>query len=102
MFSLEHVGMSIVRRTAGINLEKCNHIKKHMRKLYISGTISTYPFQIMNTQKSFYSKLYERQQTNQNSVEAKHFLENPSVLKLPEELRASCEGNITIDECTKF
>ena len=36
-----------------LNLEKCNHIKKHLRKLYISGTISTDPFQIMDAQKSF-------------------------------------------------
>lgn len=56
----------------------------------------------MNAQKSFYSKLYERQQTNQNSDEAKRSLENPSISKLPEELRASCEGNITIDECEKI
>ena len=26
-----------------LNLEKCNHIKKHIRKLYISGVISTNP-----------------------------------------------------------
>ena len=66
------------------------------------GTISTDPFQIMNAQKSFYSKLYERQQINQNSAEAKRFLENPSISKLPKDLRASCEGNITIDECEKI
>ena len=53
-----------------LNLEKVNHIKKHIRKLYISGTISTDPFQIMDAQKPFYSKLYQRQQTNQNSAEA--------------------------------
>ena len=64
-----------------LNLEKSNHIKKHIRKLYISGTISTDPFQIMNAQKSFY-KLYQRQQTNQNSAEAKRFLDNPSIAKL--------------------
>ena len=56
----------------------------------------------MNAKRSFYSKLYERQQTNQNSVEAKRFQENPGISKLPEELRASCEGNIITDECEKI
>ena len=97
--------MSMVRRTACkhfLNLEKRNHIKKHIRKLYISRTISTDPFQIMNALKSFYSKLYGRQQVNQNSAEAKRFLENLSGSKLSEDLRANCEGNITIDECEKI
>ena len=67
-----------------LNLEKCNHIKKHIRKLYISATISTDPFQIKDVQKSFYSKLYQRQQTNPNSAEAKRFLDNPSIAKLSE------------------
>ena len=82
-----------------LNLEKRNHIKKHIRKLYISGTISRDPFQIMDTQKLFCSKLYQRQQTNQNSAEAKRFLDNPSIAKLFEEQRTSCEGKITIEEC---
>ena len=84
-----------------LSLEKSNHIKKHIRKLYISGTISTDPFQIMDVQKSFYSKIYQRQQTNQNSAEAKRFLDNPSIAKLSEEQRTSCEGKITIEECEK-
>ena len=82
-----------------LNLEKSNHIKKHIRKLYISGTISTDPFQIMDAQKLFYSKLYQRQQTNHNSAEAKRFLDNPSISKLSEEQWTSCEGKITIEEC---
>ena len=76
-------------------------LKKNIRKLYISGIISTDPFQIMDAQKSFYSKLYERQQINQNSAEAKRFLGNPSIGKLSEEQRTSCEGKFTIKECEK-
>ena len=53
----------------------------------------------MDTRKLFYSKFSERQQTNQNSAEAKHFLDNPSIAKLYEEQRTSCEGKITIKEC---
>ena len=85
-----------------LNLEKPNSIKKHIRKLYIRRTISTDPFQIMNTQKSFYSKLYERQQMNHNADEVKRFQENPNISKLPEELRTSCQGKITFDECEKI
>jgi len=56
-----------------LNLEKRNNIKKHIRKLYISGAISTDPFQIMNAEKSFYRKLYERQQTHQDNDTATRF-----------------------------
>ena len=56
----------------------------------------------MNAQKSFYSKLYERQQTHQDNDTARHFFENPSISKLSEELRTICEGKITIDECEKI
>lgn len=31
-----------------LNLEKCNYIKKYIRKLYISGVIFIYLFLIMN------------------------------------------------------
>ena len=34
-----------------LNLEKRNHIKKHIRKLHISGVISTDPLSIINSQK---------------------------------------------------
>ena len=34
---------------------------------------------INESEKSFYSKLYQRQQTNQNSAKAKRFLDNPSI-----------------------
>ena len=85
-----------------LNLEKRNSIKKHIRKLCISGTISIDPFQITNAQKSFYSKLYKRQQMHHNTDEVKRFLENPNISKLPEELRTSCEGKITFDECEKI
>ena len=41
-----------------LNLEKRNHIKKHIRKLYISGVISTGPLSIMNAQKQFYNAFW--------------------------------------------
>ena len=77
-----------------LNLEKRNNIKKSIRKLYISGTISTDPFEIMDAKKLFYSNLYKRQRTNQNSEEADLFLKNPNISRLSEELSKSCEGKI--------
>ena len=40
-----------------LNLEKRNHIKKHIRKLHISGVIKTDPFCILKEQERFYKDL---------------------------------------------
>ena len=56
-----------------LNLEKRNNIKKHIRKLYISGSISTNPFEIMDAQKRFYSKLYRRKPVDLNNEETNIF-----------------------------
>ena len=78
-----------------LNLEKRNNIKKHIRKLFVSGAISTDPFEILSTERRFYEKLYSKQNTNVNSEEANSFLNNPNLLRLSEELSESCEGEIT-------
>ena len=41
------------------NLEKRNHIKKHIRKLRLSGVITTDPFEILDAGKTFYENLYK-------------------------------------------
>ena len=41
------------------NLEKRNHIKKHIRKLHMSGLITTDPFEILDAGKTFYENLYK-------------------------------------------
>ena len=82
-----------------LNLEKRNNIKKHIRKLYISGSISTNPLEIMDAQKLFYSKLYSRKPVDLNNEETKAFLENLNIHRLSDELSASCEGKITLQEC---
>ena len=61
-----------------LNLENRNNIKKHIRKLFVSGAISTDPFEILNTERRFYEKLYSKQNTNVNSEEANFFLNNPN------------------------
>ena len=42
-----------------LNLEKRNHVKKHIKKLVISGAITTDPYQILSEQKNFYYNLYK-------------------------------------------
>ena len=61
----------------------------------MSGAISTDPFEILNTERWFYEKLYSKHNTNVNSEEANSFLNNPNLLRLSEELSESCEGEIT-------
>ena len=83
-----------------LNLGKRNNIKKHVRKLYLSGSFSTDPFEILNAEKFFYSKLYSRQRVNLNSEQAKSSLENPNILKLSDELSSRCEGKITFQQAS--
>ena len=37
-----------------LNLEKRNHVRKHIRKLRLSGVISTDPFEILDAERTFY------------------------------------------------
>ena len=42
-----------------LNLEKRNHIKKHVRKLRLSGVITSDPFEILHAEKESYESLYK-------------------------------------------
>ena len=68
-----------------LNLEKRNYVKKHIRKLYVSGSISADPFEILNAEKLFYRKLYAKQREHRISDE-NSFLTNPNILRLSDEL----------------
>ena len=80
-----------------LNLEKRNHVKKHIRKLLISGAITTDPYRILSEQKDFYYNLYKSKATDTDSITS--FLNNLNVPQLSEEQKQSYEGQITIDEC---
>ena len=82
-----------------LNLEKRNHVKKHMRKLRISGLITTDPFNILSEQKRFYQELYTSQNDTDNSQSTVSFLSNLDIPLLTEEQKLSCEGIISPDEC---
>ena len=71
-----------------------------MRKLKISGSIKTDPFNILSEQKLFYQDLYTSKNIKVDSTQtAKSFLSNLDIPRLTEEQKLSCEGKITPEEC---
>ena len=74
--------------------------KKHIRKLVISGAITTDPYQILSEQKNFYYNLYKTKAEDTDSI--KSFLNNLNIPQLSEEQKLSCEGQITIEECKRM
>ena len=83
-----------------LNLEKRNHIKKHMRKLTINELVTTDSLTILSKQKRFYENLYTsgRNETD-NRYAAKSFSNNLNILKLSDDEKLSCEGKILLNEC---
>ena len=57
-----------------LNLDKRNHVKKHIRKLVISGAITTDPYQILPEQKKFHYNLYNTKAVDKDAVQS--FLKN--------------------------
>ena len=56
-----------------LNLEKRNNVKKHIRKLLVSGAITIDPFKILDEQKRFYHNLYKSQLTGIDSNNGEFF-----------------------------
>ena len=82
-----------------LNLEKRNHVKKHMRKLHNNNSLTTDPTVILAEQKRFYQDLYTSTNKclNNNAIET--FLMNLNIPKLTDEQRDLCEGKIYREEC---
>ena len=83
-----------------LNLEKRNHVKKHIRNLSISGVITTDPYRILSEQKKFYQNLYQTKATDSDCV--KSFPNDLNIPQLSEEQKQSCEGGITAEECSEI
>ena len=81
-----------------LNLEKRNNVRKHIRKLCVSGVITTDPYQILEEQKRFYNSLYESQSNDINDKISETFLSNLKMPTLSEEQKQSCEGEISFEE----
>ena len=62
-----------------LNLEKRNHIRKHIRKLNLSGVITTDPFEILEAEKSYYKNLYSSKQLTTECQESSQFFDNPNI-----------------------
>ena len=79
LYVQELAGMSHGERSTKyfLNLEKRNHVKKHIRKLVISGAITTDPYQILSEQKNFYYNLYKTKAKDTDSI--KSFLNNLNI-----------------------
>ena len=86
-----------------LNLEKRNHVKKHIRKLWVSGAIKTDLSCILKELERFYSDLYKSKNHDPDIAEKiSSFLNNLDIPKLSEEQKISCEGKITPDECFRL
>ena len=81
-----------------MNLEKRNNVRKHIRKLCVSGVITTDPYQILGEQRRFYNSLYESQYNDTNDKLSETFLSNLKMLTLSEGQKQSCEGEISLEE----
>jgi len=86
-----------------LNLEKRNHVKKHIRKLHISGVTKTDPSCILKEVEQFYCDLYK---TNNNPTDIEFkmdfFLNDLNIPTLTEEQKKSCEGKISSEECFRI
>ena len=60
-----------------LNLEKRNHVKKHIRKLHVNGVIKTDPLCILNEVEEFYCDLYKSNNNRPDiEIEIDSFLSN--------------------------
>ena len=83
------------------NLEKRNHIKKHIRKLHLSGVITTNPYEILNAEREYYENLYK---SRRDVLEQNAFSFNYDDLSIPTlsvDQRELGEGLISLEECTE-
>ena len=86
-----------------LNLEKRNHIKKHIRKLQISGVIKTDPFCILKEQERFYKNLYKSCTTDPDiALKISSFLNDLHIPTLSEDQKKFCEGKISVEECFRL
>ena len=84
-----------------LNLEKRNHIRKHIRKLNLSGVIMSNPFEILEGVKTFYKNLYTSKRVDLSGEDSRGFFENENIPKLSEEFKEICEGRVRIEEITE-
>ena len=83
-----------------LNLEKRNHVKKHIRKLTVNNSLTTDPCTFLSEQERFYKDLYKsRSKDAEKDSVIDDFLSKLGIPKLSESQKQQCEGKITIQEC---
>ena len=84
-----------------LNLEKSNKKKSCVRKILTNDdTLTTNPTTILNELELFYSNLYKDSNCHSSESNLSSFLDDwIEVPMLSEELRSTCEGKITYNEC---
>ena len=82
-----------------LNLEKRNHRKKHITSLIKDdGSVQCDPKGILVEEERFYREIYLSKNTNPESDDFKNFFH---LKKLDNEEARSCEGLLTIKECSE-
>ena len=83
------------------NLEKRNHIRKHIRKLRLSGVITTDPYEILNAEKKYYENLYKKRLDVSDQNASTFCYDDLPIPTLSPEKQAIGEGPISLEECTE-
>ena len=85
-----------------LNLEKRNHRKKHITSLKNEdGSVQLNAKQILEEEERFFSGIYKSKNTSPETENFKHFFESVNLKTLNNEDADSCEGPLTINECTE-
>ena len=82
------------------NLEKRNHIRKHIRKLWLTGVITVDPFEILEGEKKFYENLYKSRRNCPDENELYFRFEDLPIQT--QEARSFGEGPISLAKCSKI
>ena len=85
-----------------LNLERRNYAKKHIKKLMTDDKLITNPKEILEAQSQFYKLLYAKDNSVFSEEDFEFFINNCKIPTLDEQLRESCEGEITEKECDEI
>ena len=83
-------------------LEKRNYNSKTVTRLKIGeNRFTSNQFEILEKERLFYESLYKSKNLNPDKFKDSVFFNQENISPLSEEKKASCEGNITANECLK-
>ena len=83
-----------------LNLEKVNYRRKYISSLIThNGTRINDPKEILKEERKFFKELYSSRNVDPNSEDFSVFFNVD--FQLTEEMASTCEGEITLAECTK-